>query len=326
MLIQNYQGANAPAVVSDNTADLLKNYAINPNTERAYKSDLSMYHCWLSRLKNSSSLPHNPGVIADYLVHLDDIDKSISTIRRHVQAISWVHRLKGHDTPPTRSAVVKKTVEAIIRRRNEQERQVNATSKTPATVDIIIAMVGQCDTASLIGKRDKALLLLGFSGAFRRSELVNLRAQNISINIEGADIRLQKSKTDQIGRGEVVSITRGQCLESCPVASVVDWMNAAGIESGPLFRPVRKGDRLQSGGLSDRTVARIVKNYALGLGLNPAAFSGHSLRSGMLTSAAESGADLIQLAQHARHKDVNQTMHYIRHANRYKNNPTAGLL
>ena len=216
-------------------------------------------------------------------------------------------------------------IKAVQRKRVEEKRPTASTSKAPATVAVLRALVSHCDSERLIGVRDRALLLVGFAAALRRSELVALHVEDVCITGHGADIKIRSSKTDQFGKGEIISITRGHG-ETCPVMAFVTWINRSDIVSGAVFRRILKGDRVQPGALSGRSVANTVKRYCQLSGLNPAQFSGHSLRSGMLTSAAEAGADLVPLAQHARHTNTTTTMHYIRHANRYKNNPTAGLL
>ncbi len=324
MDITTQSGSNiSGVVVSEHTAELLKD-SLSPNTKAAYRSDLRSLAGWLNSENIDSALPYNPGTVADYISHLDYIDRSIATIRRHVRAVSWLHTVKGFDTP-TRSVVVKSVVKALMRRRVANNRPTTSTSKSPATVEVLRALICHCDSDTLTGVRDKALLLVGFAAALRRSELVALQVDDVQITGQGADIKIRSSKTDQYGHGETVSITRGTGI-TCPVLSLVAWFNQSGVARGAIFRRVRKGGRVQSEALSDRSVADIIKRCCYAAGLNPATYSGHSLRSGMLTSAAESGADLIPLAQHARHKNTATTMHYIRHANRYKNNPTSGLL
>ena len=317
------QGSNLSAIVSSRTAENLKQ-SIPPNTAAAYRSGLKSFRAWLDQENIPDTLPHSPVIVADYMSHLDAIGRALSTISRNMWVINRYHKIHGYE-PPTGSAIVQHNRKGIINIRKNEKRPTTSTSKAPATVDILQAMLRFCDIETLSGLRDKAILLIGFSGAFRRSELVAIHVSDITITGPGADIKINSSKTDQHGQGEIISICRGSGY-SCPVMALVSWLNQSGIKNGALFRRIRKGGQLQTAALSDRSVANIIKKFCFESGLNPVHYSGHSLRSGMLTSAAENGADLIQLSQHARHKNTNQTMHYIRHANRYKNNPTEGLL
>ena len=324
MEITTQPGSTLSAVVvSNETAEILKE-SLSPNTKAAYRSDLRSFAAWLDLTEQPPTLPHNPGTVADYITHLDGLDRAMATIRRHLRALSWLHTVKGFDSP-CKNLVVKTMVKAVQRKRVKENRPTVSTSKAPATVDVLRAMLAHCDQDKATGVRDRALLLVGFAAALRRSELVALQVDDVRITGQGADIKIRSSKTDQFGQGEIVSITRGHG-DTCPVLALAAWLNHSGIKSGAIFRRVRKGGQVQPGALSDRSVADIIKRCCFGAGLNPAEYSGHSLRSGMLTSAAESGADLIRLAQHARHTNTATTMHYIRHANRYKDNPTAGLL
>jgi site-specific recombinase XerD len=195
--------------------------------------------------------------------------------------------------------------------------------KAAATADKVVAMapVSQQRLADI---RDRALLLVGFAGAFRRSELVALDVENVCKTSEGLRVTIQHSKTDQEGRGQVIAIPRGTI--ACPVAALMTWLAAAGLSSGPLFRPIAKGGRIQGARLSDRTVATIVKRHAKRAGLDPTQFSGHSLRSGFLTSAARSGASIFRMADQSRHRSMDTLRLYVRAAEIFKNHAGTGLL
>jgi integrase len=176
-----------------------------------------------------------------------------------------------------------------------------AIRKKPATADKIIAMapVGRERLSDL---RDRALLLIGFAGAFRRSELVALDISDLKETTEGLRITIRRSKTDQENHGAVIAIPRGSI--ACPVAALMTWIASASIIEGPVFRPVARGGRPLNARLTDRSVAEIVKNHAARVGLEPAQFSGHSLRSGFLTSAAARGASIFKMADQSRHKSM----------------------
>lgn len=297
--------------------------SVSENTLKSYRSDLKSFFAWLDDHGIEHQLPHCVETVCNFASWCDDKDYALSTIERRVQAISWIHR--KHDVnSPTKNPLVSELMAGIRNGRAEDGRKTTVYSKQPATSDMVRDMVRQCGD-DITGIRDRALLLVGFASALRRSELTFLRVEDITILPQGADIFIRKSKTDQGGHGEMVSITRSGS-EFCPVVALVEWLKASKISEGYLLRRISRAKNVLCYGLSDKTVANKVKEYAEKSGYNPSAVSGHSLRSGMLTSAAENGADLIPLSQHARHKSVTQTMHYIRKANRYKNNPTDGLL
>ena len=195
--------------------------------------------------------------------------------------------------------------------------------KQPATAERLSAMLAHIP-ADLHGKRDRALLLLGMAGAFRRSELIGLDVEDLTFTEKGMDVTIRRSKTDQEGQGHLVAIPAGECLK--PVAAVKAWLEAAGITSGPLFRPVNKAGRAGDERLSDRSVANIVKAYAGRAGLDLPAFSGHSLRAGFVTSAADRGADINRIMDQTRHTDPRTVRKYIRRAERYKDHAGAGFL
>jgi integrase len=172
--------------------------------------------------------------------------------------------------------------------------------------------------------RDRALLLLGFAGAFRRSELVALDVEDIEQTTEGLRVTVRRGKTDQEGQGAVIAIVRGST--ACPVAAVQAWLETAKITAGPVFRPISKGERLQSARLTDRSVANIVKAHAERAGLDPRLFSGHSLRAGFLTSAAAKGASIFKMMDQSRHRSVETLRGYVRDAEIFKDHTGAGLL
>ena len=184
-------------------------------------------------------------------------------------------------------------------------------------------MVATGDDA-IAALRDRALLLLGFGGAFRRSELVALDVADIAETKDGLLVTIRRSKTDQEGRSTLVAVVRGKI--ACPIAALIAWLTAAGISDGPVFRPITKGGRVRPTRLTDRSVANIVKYHAARLGLDPTAFSGHSLRAGFLTSAAARGASLFKLADVSRHKSMDTLRGYIRDAEVFKDHAGQGLL
>ena len=177
---------------------------------------------------------------------------------------------------------------------------------------------------TLAGKRNRALILLGFAGAFRRSELVALEVADIEETDAGLRVTIRQSKTDQDGEGATIAIARGTV--ACPVRALRAWLDAAGIESGALFRSVNKAGGVATARLTDRSVANIVKSMAGTVGLDAGTFSGHSLRSGFLTSAAANGASIFKMMDVSRHKSVDTLRGYVRDAELFRDHAGTGLL
>jgi integrase len=211
---------------------------------------------------------------------------------RRVAAVRYAHKLAGHAVP-TDDERVKATVRGIRRTLDTAPRK-----KAPATAECVIAMTVRTGDG-LKGLRDRALLLLGFAGAFRRSELVALDCEDIQECEKGLRVTIRRGKTDQEGQGATTAIVRG--LIACPVEALRTWLDAAGIVTGPLFRSIRKGGKL-GGRLTDQSVVGIVKSHAERVGLDPASFAGHSLRAGFLTSAAQRGASIFKMMDVSRHR------------------------
>ena len=195
--------------------------------------------------------------------------------------------------------------------------------KAPAVAAKVLAMVALAPEG-LAGFRDRAILLLGFAGAFRRSELVALDVADIAETETGLLVSIRRSKTDQDGEGVTVAIARGDV--ACPARALREWLDAAGIETGPIFRAINKAGRVAAERLTDRSVANIVKAYAERAGFDASTFSGHSLRSGFLTSAAAKGASIFKMMDVSRHKSVDTLRGYVRDAELFRDHAGAGLL
>lgn len=286
------------------------------NTMRAYRSDFREFAAWCEK-NGVSQLPAEPETVAAFLADRADKGLKASTISRKASAIRFLH--KAADLPsPTESAMVESTIRGIRR-----EIGTAIDQKAPATATAIAVMLSRVP-ATTQGIRDRALLALGFAGAFRRSELVALCVEDISFTDEGADVRIRRSKTDQEGAGQEISIPHGTRLR--PVEALQAWLDAARIEDGPIFRPVGKSGSIGQGALTPQSVALIVKRYAAVSGLDVKIFAGHSLRAGFVTSAAESGADINRIMDQSRHRDPRTVRLYIRRANRYKDHAGASFL
>ncbi|MDR3488769.1 MAG: site-specific integrase [Bradyrhizobium sp.] len=274
------------------------------NTLKSYESHLRGFAAWCTA-SDTAFMPATVATVGAHLASLAENGKSASTIMTRLAAIAYAHRRLGHDDP-TQSERVKQVLRGIKRSIGTAQKQ-----KAPATAKFVRAMVkGLPDT--MIGKRDRALLMIGFAGAFRRSELVALDVADVERQPEGILIRIGRSKTDQEGAGQLVAIPRGVKLK--PVAALDDWLALAGITSGPIFRPVNKGGRVLPDRLTDQSVALVVKHRAAAAKLDPALFAGHSLRAGFVTSALEDGADALRVMDQTRHKSVDTLRKYDRRA------------
>jgi site-specific recombinase XerD len=236
---------------------------------------------------------------------------------RRLAAIQYAHQHAGHE-PPTNAEGVKATLRGI-------RRTVGTvlSRKNPATAQKAKAMARSVPD-SLIGIRDRAILLLGFAGAFRRSELVALDVTDIARSEEGLRINIRQSKTDQEREGAIIAIAPGST--DCPAKALMAWLCAAGIEEGPVFRSINKAGNVSLTRLSDRSVANIVKQYAGLAGFDPRAFSAHSLRSGFLTSAAANGASIFKMLDVSRHKSIDTLRSYVRDAELFNDHAGNGLL
>jgi site-specific recombinase XerD len=288
----------------------------SPATRRAYRSDFEIFRCWCEG-KHVRALPAAPQVVAAFLAAEVSRGSKVSTIGRRLAAIRYAHKLAGHE-PPTNSEAVKATLRGIRR------SVVSAPDrKTPATADKVLAMVAET-TTDLKGLRDRTILLLGFAGAFRRSELVALNIADLEFCDGGLRVTIRRGKTDQEGFGATIAVARGSI--SCPVDAVRTWIKAAEISDGPLFRPVTRTGKITPRRLSARAVAELVKKYAHRAGLKAADFSGHSLRSGFLTSAAARGASIFKMMDVSRHKSIDTLRGYVRDAEIFRDHAGTGLL
>ena len=287
-----------------------------PATRRAYRSDFGVFGSWCENGR-LSPLPALPETIAAFLAFEAKRNIKPSTISRRVAAIRYAHEIAGLSSPTT-SAAVKATLRGI-------KRTVQNVScrKTPATSNKIAAMASATEKNTR-GLRDQAILLLGFSGAFRRSELVALDINDLEFCKGGLRITIRRSKTDQERGGATIAVPAGTF--ACPVRAIRAWLKTAHIKRGAIFRPVSKSGRVLSRRLSDRAVAEIVKKYARQIGLKAAEFSGHSLRSGFLTSAAQRGASIFKMMDVSRHRSLDTLRGYVRDAELFRNHAGSGLL
>jgi site-specific recombinase XerD len=285
------------------------------STRKACGTDFRLFEAWCAT-RSVAALPAAPETVAAYLAANAGTSKA-STLGRRIAAIRYAHKLAAHPLP-TDAEGVKATMRGI--RRTHGSARVR---KAPALAGKVIGMVATAPD-KLAGLRDRALLLIGFGGALRRSELVALDVADIQETETGLLVTIRSSKTDQEREGATIAIARGDV--ACPAKALREWLKAAGIESGPIFRPIDKAGTVRASRLTDRSVANIVKAYAGRAGFDASTFSGHSLRAGFLTSAAGKGASIFKMMDVSRHKSVDTLRGYVRDAELFKDHAGTGLL
>lgn len=286
------------------------------STLLAYRTDWRDFCDWCEA-HGLGPLPAAPASVASYIAECAERLK-VSSIQRRLSAIAEAHKAMGVESPTT-TAVVRSTLKGIRRTLGTATVQ-----KAPAVTADIRAMVEATD-AGLIGVRDRALILLGFAGAFRRSELVSLDIKDCAFGKDGLTITLRKSKTDQDGAGRKIGIPYGSNPETCPVRTTQAWIDASAITNGPLFRVVDRHGHIRGRSPSPADVARIVKKLALRVGLDPTKYAGHSLRAGHATSAAIAGASERSIMNQTGHRSVQMVRRYIREGSLFREN-SAGKL
>lgn len=278
--------------------------SLSENTRRAYSNDIQHFLQWGGRI------PATPECVASYLaIYAEQL--SLATLSRRVVAIGKAHTVKRLPSP-THSELVKATLRGIRRIYGCSQRRVKPT----LLLDVQRMVKGLLATKGL---RDKALLLIGFAGAFRRSELVSIHVEDLQFVEEGLVIHLRRSKTDQIGEGREVAIpfVRGKY---CPVKATKDWLAHSGIKSGSLFRRIDRYRHVMKQGLTAQSVALIVKQRAEATGLDAQHYSGHSLRAGFVTSAAIRGVSGWKIRQQTRLKSEAVMQRYIRDSHLFTDN------
>ena len=307
-----------PAIVQAEQ-DAARSYRQNEKaagTRRAYGSDFRIFASWCEA-RGVLHLPAEPGTVATFIAAEAEAGTKPSTIGRRLAAIRYAHRLAKHPTP-TDAELVGVTMRGI--RRTVGTAKVK---KAPATAEVVGKMLAHVPD-TLTGKRDRALLLLGFACALRRSELVALVVADLEPSGGGLRITIRRSKTDQEGRGQIVGVPVDGRMRVAE--QVMNWLQAAGITSGPIFRPINRHGQVLPAALTDTSVAAIVKAYAGRAGLDAATFAGHSLRRGFLTSAAQHGSTLAKMKAVSRHKSVDVLMGYVDDAEMFKDHAGSAFL
>jgi integrase len=321
--------------ITDTARKYLGN-SLSINTRLAYQSDFNIYLNWC-RMKNKAPLPGTPAMIVEFISdqasgHLTDIDdetgllvdgKKIKpvSIARRVAALAYAHKANGYTQSPTDNSVVRKVLQGIQRTEYSKPNK-----KKPIAVSLLSNLIEQIDTDTPAGIRDKAFMLIGFACAMRRSELVNLRVEDIEKTDQGLLIDIPLSKTDQEGKGQSVAVLPGNSL--CPIKALNDWLTLSGITSGYIFRRCYKNNIInpKDKPMTAAYISKIIKKYAEKAGENKYKLSGHSLRRGFITSAAQRGANIFKIMSVSRHKSVETVKGYIEDIEKFNNHASEGLL
>ena len=284
--------------------------SLSDNSRKAYRCDLSQFLSW------GGTIPSTPEVVATYLA-AHAAQHAVATLARRLVSIGKAHTIQGLPSP-TDTELVRATLRGIRHTHGSAQRQVVPIVKE----DILLMVAG---LVGVKGIRDRALLLIGFAGAFRRSELVALTMADIEHAKQGLIVQLIRSKTDQEGRGRKVAIpfARGAV---CPVLALQHWLEVANITEGPIFRGVNRHGAISSVALNPQTVAMVVKERALAVGLDSAKYAGHSLRAGLVTSAAQLGVSTWKIRQQTGHKSDAMLSRYIRDSQIFVDNAAGAVL
>lgn len=311
----NGEGAKVVPLPTNQVRDFIRASKAD-NTLRGYQSDWRDFSAWCDAHR-IQCLPAAPESVATYIAECAGHLKP-GSIQRRLNAITEAHKAVGLE-PPTHGPIVVNTMNGIRRTKGNAP-----TQKVPTLIDDVRAMV-DATNEGLIGARDRALILLGFAGAFRRSELVGLDIADCAFGKDGLTVTLRRSKVDQDGEGRRIGIPYGSNPETCPVRTIQEWLEQAAITTGPLFRSINRHGQVQAGKLSGIDVARVVKKLVERAGLDAAKYAGHSLRAGHATAAAIAGASERSIMKQTGHRSVQMVRRYIRDGSLFREN-SAGKL
>lgn len=312
----------APTSTSTDLAPVLQPYieaALADRTRQEYRADLRRFLRW------GGMLPASPDVLAAYLV-AHATDHAMATLQRWLVSLGRAHTTQGWPDP-TQTELVKTTFKGIRRRHGRPQRQV-----APLVRDELVALLSTLDD-SLHGQRNRALLLLGFAGALRRSELVGLQLGDLQFSSAGLTVQLRHSKTDQEHQGRPIGIPFARDPRHCPVQAVRAWQEClvrhlpqTPSAEAPLFRAIHRHGQIADTALTGRSVALIVQACCRDAGLDPTRYAGHSLRAGFCTAAALAGKPNWQIRKQSGHKTDVMLNRYIRDGRLFADHPLEGLL
>ena len=286
------------------------------NTVRAYKSDFKDFGLFCAQ-NGFKSLPSEPKIVSLYLTYLSTKDAKMSTLKRRLVSIGVIHKLKGFYLDTKHPSIIE-NIMGIKRRKGSIQK-----GKKPILINnlkVLINVIDEKINEEIKKLRDRTIILIGFSGGFRRNEIVSLDYDDLDFVPEGVKIDIKKSKTDQFGEGSVKALPYFDNSKYCPVVSLKRWISISEINSGSLFRRFLKGSKLSEKRLTDQTVALLIKEYLQLAGIDSKNYSGHSLRSVFATSAAEAGAEERSIMAMTGHKSTEMVRRYIKEANLFKNN------
>lgn len=281
------------------------------NTRRAYAADWADFRRWCER-RRLIAMPARPDTVSLYLAARARTHK-VSTLSRRLTVIGKLHKAWGKPNP-VRDDRVRKVWRGILRDKGESVER-----KRPTLINDIRKMMASLPR-DLAGTRDRAVILVAFAGALRRSECVAIKLGDLELSEDGFILHLRRSKTDQTGRGRKVGIPYGEREETCPVRAMLAWLKASGIDRGAVFRKVNRHGDIEGERLTDKSVALIVKRAAKLAGINPKNFSGHSLRAGLATAAAIAGVDERAIQEQTGHKSLKVLRTYIRDGSLFRQN------
>jgi integrase len=304
------QSRDTPVCLPKGVAEYV-HAGVAPATRRAYAADLAAFQAW------GGDIPSSDAQLAAYLAEHATTLK-VATLVRRMAAISVAHDAKGLPNP-VRSPLIRATFRGIRREHGSAQRQARPLLRDDLFA--VLAATGDCSKDI----RDRALLLVGFAGGFRRSELVGLDCADIEHVRQGMVITLRRSKVDQEAKGRKIGIPHGRGRH-CPVAALVDWLARSMIEQGPIFRPLNRHGHVQSERLSGEAVSVVIRERVAAAGINPSGFSGHSLRSGFATSAAQAGVSSWRIRQQTGHASDAMLARYVRDGELFVDNAAGVLL
>jgi site-specific recombinase XerC len=298
-----------------------RNYArqaLSAATRAAYDSDWRAFEGWCAD-RGVEPMPAPPAPVAAFLAAMAERGLRPATIARRCAAVRHYHHLAGVDPLPTDAAIVKTTMKGL-------RRSLGATQakKAPATATIAKRMTDALPDDSLKGRRDRAMVMLGFAGAFRKSEVVALNVEDLEFCDEGIRVTIRRSKADQEGKGETIAVLRG-VGPFCPVRLLREWLDAAGIIEGALFRQLPKGGKRIGGRLGGRAYYEVIKQGIAGIGLDASKYGSHLMRSGWISTAARNGASVWKMKEISRHKSTDVLAGYIREAELFQQHASVGM-
>lgn len=298
-------------------ATRLARKSLADSTRAAYDRDMRMFGDWCAE-RDLSALPAEPATVARYLATVEGVLRP-ATIARRLASISVTHKAAGLPNPVTDERVVR-VWRGVVRTHGLAPRKVRAVRTS-----VLRQLVRPLTADRLIDVRDRALMVVGMTGAFRRSELVGIDVEHVTEDGDGLRVWVPRSKRDQEGAGALVGLPYGSHPGTCPVRSWRAWLAASGVTEGPAFRGVDRHGNLSPTRLTARQVARVVQRRATAVGLPGAEFGAHSLRAGFATEAYANGKPELSIMRHGRWKTSTAMRGYVQEGGLWLDNPATGL-